>query len=325
VLWLSIACAQPALAPVDPSPYGKLVAVTVEQAGTVVLQQRFRDGVTRKKRPPADPSLHDIRSAGKSITALAVGVAIAEGSLSVDTPVWPLLVPNLDPDDPRASITVRQLLTMSSGLDCDDGRPSPGNEERMYRRRSWRTFALQIPLAEPPSTGGFTYCTAGVFLLGQVVEHVTSTPFDAFVQQHLFDPLDIHQVRWHRSRSGEVQSGGQLQIGPAALAKLGRLVLDGGAWNGNQLVPRDWLKEMLAMRPLNPEQGYGYLWWFRTFRTPEGPTPGAYMSGNGGNVVVLLPAFDAVVVVQSANYNQPGAHQRSTQLVESIVAGLERP
>ncbi|MEZ4318089.1 MAG: serine hydrolase [Myxococcota bacterium] len=303
-----------------------LVAVVVEQHGSIVWQHRERDGVTRGSRRRADPALHDIRSAGKSLTALAVGAAIADGKLgSVDVPVWPMLGAVLEPDDRRADITVRDLLTMSSGLDCDDGRRTPGNEERMYRRRVWRDFALRIPPTKIDTRGTFAYCTAGVFLLGQVVQDAVGEPFDAYVQRRILGPLGIERAVWRRSRSGEVQSGGQLELAPEDLAKLGRMVLDHGTWSGEEVVPRAWISEMLTPRPIGPGVSYGYLWWFRGFRTPDGPTGGAYMSGNGGNLVVLLPEHDAVVVVQSAAYNEPDAHQRSFELVEAVLAALPRP
>lgn len=302
----------------------RLVDVRVEQHGEVQFEHRLRPGVTRGPAASPDPALHDIRSAGKSITALAVGIAVDEGHLELDTPVWPLLGASLPPDDPRNTITVGDLLAMGSGLDCDDGRKTPGREARMYRRRSWRAFALDIPLTPTDTRGSFAYCTAGVFLLGQAVQEATGVRFDAWVQTRLFDPLDIHGVIWRHSPSGEVQAGGQLAITPEDLAKLGRLVLNRGVWRGTPVLSRSWVHTMLQPRPIGPGMQYGSLWWFRGFRTPEGPTGAAFMSGNGGNLVVLLPDYDAVIVVQSANYNRPDAHQRSFELVEAALAQLER-
>ncbi|MFT5461019.1 MAG: CubicO group peptidase (beta-lactamase class C family), partial [Myxococcota bacterium] len=248
------------------------------------------------------------------------------GLLTTDTAVWPLL----GSDDPRyARVTVHDLLTMSSPLDCDDHhRRSPGHEERMYRAPVWREFALTLPFDAtfgrgPSGQGRFAYCTAGVFLLGQVVEAVTGEPFDAYAQRRLFDPLDIHDVVWRRSPAGEVQTGGQLGIGPTDLAKLGRLVLDGGEWQGQRLLSEAWIQAMLTpYHGSGPEHAYGYLWWFRTFDTEEGPQPSAVMSGNGGNLVALFRERDAVVVVQSAAYNRPWADERSAALVEAALAAL---
>ncbi|MEQ1552248.1 serine hydrolase [Sphingorhabdus sp.] len=153
--------------------YGPIVAVEAEQHQKTIWSYR------RDRRDADMP--HDIRSAGKSITALAVGMAIADGRLeSVNVKVWPLL--GAATDDPHNVITVRDLLTMSSALKCDDAVPqSPGQEERMYRTRDWRAFAMAIPI-DPQynrttnGQGRFAYCTAGVFLLGRELINI---PFEA--------------------------------------------------------------------------------------------------------------------------------------------------
>jgi len=305
-----------------------IVAVVVEHEGSVVYRRQVEPGHTRGRKRDAIPGLHDIRSAGKSITALAVGAAIADGALaSVEEPVWPLLgAGGGDHDD----ITVRDLLTMSSALDCNDweGRRSPGFEERMYRRRSWRDFVLSLPLdpayeRDADGRGRFAYCTAGVFLLGQVVQEVTGEPFDAYVQRRLFDPIGVGPVVWRRSRSGEVQSGGQLEIGAEDLARIGRLVLERGRHGDAQVLPASWTKEMLRpWRQLGPHAYYGYLFWAGLVRSPRGTEPGWSMMGNGGNLVVLLDELDTVVVVQAANYNDGGASEASLRVVSAALDGL---
>lgn len=302
---------------------GKVVAVVVEQHGRVRYSRPFG------KATPE--TLHDVRSAGKSLTALAVGVAIAEGKLSgADAQVWPLL--GARPGDVRGGITVRDLLTMSSALDCDDGNDrSPGQEERMYRTKDWKAFALAIPPAagytrDARGYGRWSYCTAGVFLLGRVVEAATGEPFDRYVQKHLFDPLGIGAVEWRRSPSGEVQSGGQVRLRAGDLAKIGRLVLDRGRWQGRQVVPEAWISEVLAPhRQVGEHVHYGYLWWFIPVRSPRGFEPCWHMQGNGGNVVAIFREYDAVVVVQTANYNRRDADERSFSILTSALAALDPP
>jgi len=310
---------------IEAGDHGPIVALVVERGGEVVFEHRYRAGSARRPQPKRDPALHDIRSAGKSITALAVGAAIADGALaSVEVPVWPLL--GVDEPGAYAQITVRDLLVMGSALQCSDDDPkSPGNEERMYRTRRWRDFALAIPLdasfgRNEQGVGRWSYCTAGVFLLGQVVEAVTGEAFDAFVQRRLFDPLGIESVVWNRSRSGEVQSGGQLEIAAVDVTKLGRLVLNRGRWGEARVVPEAWIEEMLRPIRRNGPVGYGYLWWLRGMPSPGGTALGWGMQGNGGNLVVAFAALDTVVTVQSAAYNTPGAHERSYGIVQEVLA-----
>lgn len=304
-----------------------IVAVYVEQHGEPVVVRQLRPGATRDGE--GHPELHDIRSAGKSLTALAVGAAIADGALgSVDAPVWPLL--GVATPEGLDDVRVRDLLSMSSALDCNDGdRRSPGQEERMYRRRDWTRFVARLPrdpayARDAQGVGRFSYCTAGVLLLGQVVEKAVGEPFDVYVGRRILAPLGVDAVRWRRSRSGEVQSGGQLEIGAASLARVGRMVLDHGMWAGEPVVPAAWVDEMLTARhQLGPHGGYGYLWWFFEMRVNGESFEVWAMMGNGGNIVALSPKRDAVVVVQSAAYNRSDARENSMRLVGIALASLD--
>lgn len=280
-------------------------------------------------------TLHDIRSVTKSITAIAVGVAIADGALpSVDAPAFAYLA-DLRPfahDGPaKASITIGDLLNMASALDCDDDAPaSPGNEENMYPKSSWSRWAVDLPLrasyTRERKVESFSYCTAGVHLLGQILQRVTRKPVDEYIESRLFAPLGIDTVRWFRSPSGEVATGGQLRIRTRDLAKLAQLLLDRGSHHGNQLVPAAWIDQMLT-RQLRPnrssdprgELGYGYLMWQREYTTPCGRVTGWYMSGNGGNHAVVLRELDAVAVVTTINFNTRGMHDQTTRLLEQHV------
>lgn len=309
---------------IDAGRFRRIEAVLVERGGTVLFEDYYGDS--------GPESRIDARSAGKSITALAVGMAIADGALpGADMPVFPRFrdrAPFAHDAPAKQEITVADLLAMSSALDCNDWQDSPGNEEQMYDTRDWTRFALDIPLdpawRRDPATGRgrFSYCTAGAFLLGRLVERATGQPFDTWLQRRLFDPLGITGARWTRSPAGEVQAGGQLSLRARDFAAIGRLVLNRGRHGDTQIVPVEWLREMLRVRArASPVDGYGYLWWVRDFRVPGDPTPhpGFYMSGNGGNKVVLFPEFDAVVVLLATNYNSRGMHDQTTELVERHI------
>lgn len=306
--------------------YPKVEAVIVERNGAVLFEGYYRgtDAETRI----------DARSAGKSITAMAIGAAIADGALpGVTARVFDILKDEApQAGGAKAEITIRDALTMTSALDCDDwNAKSPGQEERMYRTRNWTAFAAAIPEApgyqrRPDGLGRFSYCTAGAFLLGRVVERAVQEPFDTYVQRRLFDPLGIDGAKWRRSPAGEVQSGGQLALRARDFAALGQLTLRKGAWADKQVLPVEWVREMVRpVRNASPSDGYGYLWWSRNFNGPAGKVAGFYMSGNGGNKIVVFPTLDAVVVVLSTNYNKPGMHEATTDLIEKhILPALER-
>jgi len=314
----------PMSAQIEAGQYRKIEAIRVIRDGQTVFAGDYR-GNTPESRI-------DARSSGKSITAIAVGMAIDDGKLAgVDLPVSGFFKdrePFAHDGPAKRAITIRDLLTMSSALDCDDWTDaSPGNEERMYETRDWTRFALDIPTASDYARGAnglgrYSYCTAGAFLLGRIVERATGERFDTYVQRRLFDPLGITGARWKTSPTGEIQSGGQLSLRARDFAAIGQLILDGGMAGGKQVVSGAWLREMLTVRAkATPLDGYGYLWWVRDYRETGNPRPwpGFYMSGNGGNKVVLFPDLKTVVVILSTNYNQRDMHQLSSALIERHI------
>lgn len=200
----------------------------------------------------------------------------------------------------------------------------------MYRRRDWKEFALALPAREfvrdDRGIGPFSYCTAGVFLLGQVLERATGERFDNYVQRRLFDPLGIDGADWRRSRSGEIQSGGQLTIADEALLKVGRMVLDRGRWNDEQIVPEDWVRAMLEPRhTIGKHVHYGYLWWATPIRSARGYEGAFMMKGNGGNIVAIVPSLDAVLVVQAEYYNKRDAERNAFIVLTTLLRSLPIP
>ncbi|MEM7779463.1 MAG: serine hydrolase [Pseudomonadota bacterium] len=301
---------------------GKVRAVAAMQHGELVYRERFGEGVMGERV--------DIKSAGKSITALAVVAALADGALeSTDLRVWPYL--GASRGEPWNAITVADLLNMSSALDCNDWeRRSPGQEERMYRRRDWRDFALALPAREfnrdERGFGPFSYCTAGVFLLGQVVEQAVGERFDLYVQRRLFDPLGIEGADWRTSRSGEVQSGGQLTISDEALLKIGSMVMNGGEWQGQQILPKEMMRTLLSpTHELGPNVYYGNLFWFSAIRSQRGFEGALMMKGNGGNTVAMVPTMDAVLVFQSESYNRSEADRHAFTVLTTMLRSLPVP
>ncbi len=305
--------------------FPRTTSVLLKQGGRIVHERYFAgtDAGT----------LRDVRSVGKSITGLAVGLALSDGKIpSVDAPVFGFFADRVPPaklDEVKRGITVADLLTMSSALDCNDDDPdSPGNEEHTNRQPVWLRWALDLPVQpgyrrDAGGRGPWFYCTAGVFLLGQVLEQATGQPVDRYIERRLFAPLGIRRVVWRRSSVGEVMTGGQLSLTTRDLARLGTLLLDKGRWAGRTVVPQAWVEAMLTRRhkpnrSADPkgELDYGYQLWRRDYRTACGRSSGWFMSGNGGNHVVMFRELDAVAVVTTVNYNTRGMHEQSWRLVE---------
>jgi CubicO group peptidase (beta-lactamase class C family) len=288
--------------------------------GDAILYEHYFDGATAQ-------TLHDTRSATKSLTALSVGIAIDHHILpGVDAPAFSYLTDVAASGSLKAAITIEDLLTMSSALDCYDGDPkSPGNEENMYPQQSWRAWALAIPTRadyqrDATGRGPWHYCTAGTFLLGQILERAANQPVDQFMAANLFAPLGITKWEFTHSPTGEVMTGGGLRLATRDLATLAKLVRDGGKVGTKQVVSSAFVRAATTVhRPAWPDQDYGYLFWHRVYKTSCGDQEGWFMSGNGGNAVVVLPALDAVVVVTRTAYNTRDMHPQTVKLIEDHI------
>ena len=311
----------------------KIGSVLIARHGALLDEEYFEGG--------AD-TLRDTRSATKSITDILVGIAIDEKKLGgVDARVLDLLPDRAarvqSPDPRKSGITVEDFLTMSSPLECDDWNDaSRGNEERMYLVEDWAQFILDLPIrgrmhvgeiqAAPPFGRYFSYCTGGVFVLSEVLSRATGMRTDRYAQARLFDPLGIRNVSWVYSPLGVPQTGGGLRLASRDLLKIAQLFLDGGRWNGRQIVSEAWVRaSTTAHAQIDESTNYGYLWWLKSFG-PTGKTHAAFfMTGNGGNKVVAIPDLELAVVITSTNFNSRGMHEQTEKLLNDyVLAAVER-
>jgi CubicO group peptidase (beta-lactamase class C family) len=312
--------------------FNQITSLVVARHGKLVHERYYDAGGAEARR--------NTRSATKSITGMLAGIAIDQGALpSVRTPILPYfqdLAPFENPDPRKAAITVEDLLTMSSLLECDDGNQfSRGNEERMYLIENWPKFFLDLPVkgfpawtAKPdasPYGRAFSYCTAGVAMLGAVVERAVKTPLADFAARALFRPLGITGEEWQFSPLGLAQGGGGLGLRSRDLMALGQLYLDGGVANGKRIVSAGWVKASLTPHAAVPDRDdteYGYLWWRQAFTVGGVRHPAWLMNGMGGNKVVLIPDLDAVIVVTTTNFNVRNPHQISERLIDLAIPAL---
>ena len=305
----------------------KIGSVLIARHGKLVYEGYF-DGDAS--------TLRDTRSATKTITGILIGQAIEEHKLSgVNARILELLPEHArkiqNPDPRKTAITVEDFLTMSSPLECDDWNDaSRGNEERMYLVEDWTQFILDLPIrgrmhlgekAEPPPYGRyFSYCTGGVFTLSEVLARATGRRTDRYAQEKLFARLGITDVAWFYSPMNVPQTGGGLRFRSGDLLKIAQLYLDGGRWQEKQIVSGAWVKTSITPHAqIDETTNYGYLWWLKEFKSGEKSYPAFYMTGNGGNKVVAIPALDMAVVITSTNFNSRGMHEQTEKILTDYV------
>lgn len=306
--------------------YKQVTSVLVARGGQLIYEQYFDDG--------GRDALRNTRSATKTVTGMLVGAAVDRQLLRADSPVLPFFddrLPLANPDPRKSRITVEDFLTMSSLLECDDENSfSRGNEERMYLVEDWVKFTLDLPIrgfpdwtskpADSPYGRAWSYCTAGAATLGPLLERATKQSVPDFAKATLFEPLGIDAVKWQFQPLGNAMTGGGLELRSRDLLKLGQLYLDGGTWQGKQVISEGWVRRSLtAHANARQDTDYGYFWWLQTFRVQGKIIRTFGMYGTGGNKVYLLPDQRVVVVITTTNYRLPGAGTLTDSLFTSLI------
>jgi CubicO group peptidase (beta-lactamase class C family) len=257
-----------------------------------LVRERYFDGATRE-------SLQTSFSVAKSFVSTLVGIAIDEGLIgSVDDPVTKY-VPELARRDPRfRQITLRHLLTMSSGLRWEEGGfPSLGDDTYTYYGVDLRDLALSRTRIVSPPGVAWQYNDYNPLLLGLVLERVTGMSVSDFMATRLWQPLGAEAAAtWSldSERSGFEKMESGVNARPVDYARFGQLFLHKGEWNGRRILSEDWVRAATGAEPTTDSayyHGYRYFWWLDVNR------PGRfYALGKYGQYIYVAPDADAVVV-----------------------------
>jgi CubicO group peptidase (beta-lactamase class C family) len=272
-------------------------------------------------------TLHDTRSATKSITATLMGIAIQQGFVhSVDDSIA-LYLPGL-PQDGKQSITIRDLLTMRSGLDADDEDPkSLGNEDTLDSSSDWLKAAYAVPMKGLPGRT-YQYCSLNAFLTGIIIENASHMSLETFAKRNFFAPLRIDHFEWAKGSGGRSKGQGNLSLRTQDLAAIGQMYLDHGVFHGHRVVNSDWIETSWSKlvpildKTKDPYADfYGYMWYFRDEPTGEKATPVHFASGNGGNKIYVVPSRHLVIAITSSAYSTNYGQRRSQNILLSILTG----
>lgn len=236
-------------------------------------------------------SRHSLFSLSKSFTSTAVGLAVAEGKLSIDDAVLKFF-PDDAPAEPSKNLQamrVSDLLRMSTGQ---------ASEPPRKLDRPWTKTFLEEPVPFKPGTH-FLYNTSATYMLSAIVQQATGQTVLDYLRPRLFEPLGIEHPTWEASPQGITVGGYGLSIRTEDIARFGLLYLRQGRWQGKQLVPESWVEAATARQTANGsnpdsdwDQGYGYQFW----RSRHGAYRG---DGAFGQFCIVLPEQDAVIAITS--------------------------
>jgi CubicO group peptidase (beta-lactamase class C family) len=289
-------------------------AVVLVRNGTLLFEH-YREGYDEKWGRPigevqyAPEVKHDVRSISKSVVSLLVGIAIDRGLIpSVDEPVFtffPEFAALRAPEKDR--ISLRHLLTMSSGIEWDESRSytDPENSEikMIFAPDSYR-YAFEQPMAAEPGKV-WNYSGGSTTLLAAIVEKAAGKPLLDFARESLFTPLGITDVEWLNVPNGQPAAASGLRLRPRDLAKVGQLFLNEGSWNGKRVVSTTWLQESIEPRfTVRNGKRYGYQWWLGRSVMKDRIIDWTAGFGLGGQRLFILPTYDAVVVVTAGLYKR---------------------
>lgn len=252
-------------------------------------------------------------SVSKSITSALVGIAIDRGLISdLDAPLFSYIPDYQELSTPeKEGITIGHLLTMRAGWpwydDDIDGESS--DEVQMFQHEDPLRFILERPLEWAPGSY-MQYHSGSTVLLGEIVQRVSGMSLAGFAFQFLFQPLGIDEAVWAdcRNAPGVAFAGGGLYLRPRDMAKIGQLFLQGGSWEGAQVISSEWASRSVQTEVISQsrhsdhylETGYGYLWWTGRF---DGGHDAYMAKGWGGQFIVVIPELDLVTVVTGGNYD----------------------
>ena len=266
-----------------------LLCLIVHKDDHIVKEQYFRS--TDSLSP------HDVRSVTKSIVSTLMGIAIDKRIIpSEDQKIGDYLRPLVGTiDSAKANITIRNVLTMSTGLSGND-LPDVTEYNNWYNAPNQLQYTLNKPLIQQPGQV-FGYNTGASHLVSVILTQVGGMSTFQFAKQYLFGPLGIADHPWQQDKQGYYIGGAGLSLTPHDMLKIGQLYLNKGTYNGVRVVSEEWIKKASTFKittngaqPFGPD--YGYFWWIGSRPSHEY----LFANGYGGQFIVVVPDLNLIVV-----------------------------
>lgn len=239
---------------------------------------------------------HDLASCTKSVTSLLIGIAIDHHFIPDENQLVRQYFPEIQTYSKNfQTLTIKDLLTMTSGLACGGG-----NEDSLFgglfQSDDWPAYIFSIPSAAEPGTQ-FSYCSCNFQLLAEILYRATHLTPVQFADKYLFKPLGISSFYWEKNKQGINHGWGDLALEPHDLAKIGRMLLDKGQWNHRQLVSAGYLEKATERQvPFSGTKGYGYGFWIDNDHEFN-------MVGRGGQRMHIDRLYQLIIVATGGGYD----------------------
>jgi CubicO group peptidase (beta-lactamase class C family) len=275
-------------------------------------------------------SLHTMQSVSKTVTSITIGIAIGRNKFpaDLDAPILKYFdeyrIANMD--ERKKRVTLRNLLTMTAGFEWNEDLPynDPKNScDVMEANYDWVQYVINQSMAAEPGKV-FTYSSGVTQLLSHIFKKATGKNVDDYAAKYLFQPLGI-PYHWKHTPTGLPDTEGGVYLSPASLAKIGFLFLKNGKWQGQQIVPADWVKASLTSAITVQDEGhrwgYGFQWWLQPWgKSPEKSAWAA--RGLGGQELRVVPEYNLIVVFTGWDLLPPAREPRHDQL-ERVIAAIK--
>jgi CubicO group peptidase (beta-lactamase class C family) len=312
--------------------FRNISSVLIVRNNTLIMDELLRTNLDTYDLSVGNSDLrvHTLQSVSKSFVSALVGIAIDQGVIQdVQSPFYQFFseYPSFENwDDRKGAMSLQDVLTMRHGLEYDEW--SGDSLNFIYNNYQDNVKGLlDLPMATNPGTT-FAYSTMASVALGAAVENASGIQLEEFARLNLFEPLGIESQIWWQTSGQRAHTGGGLFLNGRDMLKFGQLFLNGGSWNGEQIISSSWITESTSRSVdlnLSFSDGYGYQWWHESFNI-EGrdPIDSYFAAGNGGQFIFIVPSKNAVVVLTGDNINDADlTYQPMVLMRDYILPALE--
>ena len=286
--------------------YAKIHSILVIKNGKLVLEEYF-SGITRDWPFGQGQYIQFERSTlphqasiTKSIVSILMGIALENNIInSLDLQPFDFFpqYPSYENwNNLKSQMTLKDLITMTAGFEW--GEDGDSFFSLIFPTNDWIKSSLDLPVIYTPGQH-WDYFSPGPDILGAVISEASGMDLSLFAEQYLFNPLGITETEWYITPTGRAFGGGCHKMKPIDMAKIGFMILNGGQWQGQQIVSQSWINEST----MEYNADYGYLWWLFTVQVNYTNMECIVAAGAGGQRIYSIPDLDMVVVFTAGYYD----------------------